>query len=234
MKNEKLHYSLKTVRDGFTLIELLIVITIIGILAVMAIGSFGSARQDAQLDIAADSISSIIKEQQGNAKDGLQGVGSDSTKEASCYGVVFQTSSTLSNASTDPFVQAITVPYVAVPTATNSESADYCDTSNIQNLQKTPVDATSNILLTGLKQAGIDMDSLVIMFKPPFGAVLEGTGSNISDSLSAIGPASTPSQDAVQIFLNLPSSNPQTEKGLQFDPFSGLVSSIDPSTAPSL
>ncbi len=194
-------------KKGFTLIEMLIVLVIIGLLAAMAVSSFGSARKRARLNIAVDSIASMIKQQQGKAKTGRQ-TADGSSGQSSCYGMVFQ--------KTAPYLQTVMVPYVAVPPVTsNVPYADYCDT---KTPVLTPVEVTDDIMIQDLKKAGANVEKLTVMFKPPFGTVLQ------ADSTEKIAPDSQPDPALIQVFLNQPANLPADEQGIQYDPYSGSVS----------
>lgn len=207
-------------RKGFTLIEILIVLVIIGILAAMAVSSFGSARKRARLNIAVDSVASMIKQQQGKAKTGRQTGVSSSELQTSCYGMVFQ--------KTAPYIQTVSVPYVAVPpVSSNSPYADYCDTQSVSvSPLLTPVEVTDDIFIQDIGEPGSSVTSSVVMFKPPFGAVLQ------ADSVSHITPESQPDKTMVRIFLNQTGNQQNDEQGIQYDPFSGLVSKVS-ATLPS-
>ena len=211
---------LRNTLQGFTLIEMLIVIVIIGLLAFMAVSSFGSAQKAARLDIAVDTIMSVIKEQQGKARAGRQVSGVPGGKNL-CYGVVFQKSF--------PSVQTVTVPYVAV--SPNSAHADYCDVADLTvKPVLTPAAVSADIVFQKILQGGSDVTSsgLVLVFKPPFGAILQ------SDSVDHIQPDAVVNQSAVQIFLNQGGSNSQDQRVIQFDPLTGTVSRVNSQSQPHL
>ncbi len=204
-------------KKGFTLIEMLIVISIISLLAVMAVSSFGAAQKKARLDIAVDSIMSVLKEQQGKAKTGRQGSGgsADSLPGALCYGVVFQTAV--------PYVQTVTVPYRSVAND-KSAKADYCDAITSPALVILPV--TEDIVLKQIQQGSADAgEKLVLMFKPPLGSVLEASD---FAAITQVHGQPAVAQNPVQIFINQQGNDPQDERVLQFDAFSGQVSRVNP------
>lgn len=183
---------------GFTLVEMLIVIGIVGLLTVLAVGSFGAARKQARLDIAVESMMTTIKEQQGKAKNGRQ-----VADAPSCYGVVFQ--------KTVPYLQTVTMPYRAIANDSTAK-ADYCDAVGAI---LTDVPLVQEIVLQGIQQGSAKLEKMALLFKPPFGAVLE------AHDLSAITEMrNQPSadQNPLQIFFN--------ERALQFDAFSGMVTRI--------
>ena len=194
---------------GFTLIEMIIVIVIIGILAGLAMDSFGKAQKQARFNIALDSVMSTIKQQQGKAKTGRQVVGG----AAQCYGVFFQ--------KTKPFIQMVTVPYVGVPTNVNSPYADYCATSEASSVLFTPFEMSDAILVEDIVRTGTAVASSAIMFKPPFGAVLQG------DALANIAPDAQIDNSPVRIFMNQKGGQKNEQRGIQFDPLSGLVSKVN-------
>jgi len=124
------------------LVELLVVITIIAILAFMAVSSYGKAQRQAKLDIAADTLVSMIKEQQGAAKSGR--VAGDSGLQ--CYGI---------RISTDG-VKILHAEYVSV----DDVGGDYCKAGEalpkdfpIPEMEVRSVDSSEDIL--------------TVFFKPP-------------------------------------------------------------------
>lgn len=207
-------------KEGFTLIEMLIVIVIIGLLAFMAVSSFGSAQRAARLDIAVDTIMSVIKEQQGKARTGRQVSGVSGGRNL-CYGVVFQ--------KNFPSVQTVAVPYVAV--SPNSAHADYCDVASLTfKPLLASVAVSADIVFQKILQGGNDVTSsgLVLVFKPPFGAILQ------SDAVDHIQPDAVVNQSAVQIFLNQGGNSFQDQRVIQFDPLTGTVSRVNPQIQPDL
>lgn len=197
-------------RSGFTLIELIIVFTIIGLLAVLAMGSFGAARKQARLDIAADSLATLIKEQQGKTQSGRQ-VGD----VPSCYGVVFQ--------KLAPYVQTVALPYRAIANDSTAK-ADYCDATGTPTL--TPFESfTKDFQVQSLEQGSAKLEKLVVMFKSPFGFVLE---TNDLSQITDMRQQPTPDQNPLKIFLNQVGANSSDDRGVEFDALSGTVSRIKP------
>lgn len=203
-------------KGGFTLIEMLIVIVIIGLLAMIAVSSFGSARKQARLDIALETIMSMMKEQQGKAKTGRQVVDASSGGQTLCYGLVFQ--------KVAPYVQSITVPYRAIAND-NTKKADYCDASTTQPVLKDLV-VSEDVVLHTIQQGSNPVEKLVLLYKPPFGSVLEVN--EIEEITEAYGvPAGN--KNPVQLFFNQGSTDPQDQRGITYDAFSGTVRKILPS-----
>lgn len=203
-------YNLKKGRGGFTLIEMLIVIVIIGLLAMIAVSSFGSARKQARLDIALETIMSTMKEQQGKAKTGRQVVDDSTGGQMLCYGLVFQ--------KVVPYVQTITVPYRAIAND-NTNNADYCDASVTQPTLK-GLAVSEDVILHTIQQGENPVDMLVLLFKPPFGSVLEVNG--LTEITEGHGvPAGT--QNPVQVFFNQGGTDPQDQRGITYDAFTGTV-----------
>jgi len=203
------------VKGGFTLVEMLIVIVIVGLLAFMAVSSFGSAQKRARLDIAVDTIMSVIKEQQGKARTGRQGAGI-SGGQTSCYGVVFQ--------KNEPYgLRTVTIPYVSVSKDTSSPNTDYCDATAVNDANYINVEVSKDVLLQAVKQGALDNEKLFLIFKPPFASILEtGDVSSITDAHNVTGTA----ENIVRIFLNQTGNPLQDQRVIQFDPITGTVSRV--------
>lgn len=219
MKNK--FYNLRKTRDGFTLIEMLVVIVIIGLLAVMAVSSFDVARKRVRLDVATDTITSIIKEQQGKARSGRQGSDSSSFAQTSCYGVFFQQAS--------PFIQTVVMPYVSVPEDPTTSNADYCDAAATAP-KMTELEISKDIMVQSIKQGGAPVQKLLLLFKPPFGSVLE-----MHDLTSATTAHTAPVQteNPLQILLNQQGNSLQDYRGFEYDVISSMIRPLTlPSTSP--
>ena len=165
---------------GFTLVEMLIVIFIVAILAAVAIANFGAARQKAKIDLVADSLVSVIKQQQSAAKS-----------KARCFGLKFSASAPAGGggglcgndgcnvAGADGRVNLIDANYVAVGNGNNR--ADYCEDSTIK-LQ--PMPEMEDFIVQNLKIDDAVVPAVKIYFKPPFAtAVFDG---NATDGAGAI------------------------------------------------
>ena len=191
---------------AFTLIEMLIVIVIIGLLATLAVSSFGSARKRARLDIAVDSMMSTFKEQQGKAKSGRQ----NDNDKSSCYGVFFQKTQ-------KPYVQSVIIPYVSVPpVGDNSPYADYCDTQSVTvSPQLVPLEVADDVILENIQRNNQSVESLLVLFKPPFGKILE------AGSVDQIMPDLLSTNDGVKIVVNQDGNAATDARSFEFDAFSG-------------
>lgn len=152
------------VRTAFTLIEVLIVITIVAILAILAVTSYGAVRQQARLDITADRLVSMMKEQVGKAMNGsglyaAPQSGIPSSVRSRCFGFIF-------NKNKPPLFQVLTIPYVAV----SGDKAHFCDRTST-DLQTVPVDFLEDMEMKELKLDDKSVDEIEIFFKPPFGKI---------------------------------------------------------------
>jgi prepilin-type N-terminal cleavage/methylation domain-containing protein len=149
---------------GFTLIEMLIVITIVGILAAVAVTSYGTARKQAQLDFAADSLITAFKEQLAKAKSG-QGLKSSTIQQQltelqfACFGLRFQKNA--------PILQYFETAYHSVDDQGN---ADVCDSEG----QLSPF-SVEDIQLYELVLDDLPAESAEVLFKPPFAKLVART-----------------------------------------------------------
>jgi predicted RNA methylase len=92
------------------------------------------------------------------------------------------------------------------------------------------VEITSDILFEDIKQGPQSVDKLVLVFKPPFGSVIE-----VSDvpAVTEAHDAPTSSQNPVQLFLNQDGNTAQDQRVVQFDAFSGAVTRVANTTLPA-
>ncbi|GEM_PF-4011829 len=161
----------KRARVGFTLVEMLVVLTIIGIIAFFAVASYSAARKQAKLDLAADSLVSAFNEQTQNVKGGRDDARTSAQNQSMtsqagsirnfCFGLHLQKQA--------PFVQNFASPYVSA----SGQEADLCDILH-QNL--TRFDLFEDLKIGDLTIDGTAVESLDVIFKPPFAKVLARSG----------------------------------------------------------
>lgn len=208
-------------KGGFTLIEMLIVIVIIGLLASIAISSFWGARKKARMDIAVDTLASIIKEQRGKAQAGRVASGTDEIQNL-CRGLVFQ--------KTAPFIQTIQTPYRAIA-ADGTSKADYCDATTVEPTLEEVV-VTEDVLVKDIQKGGGGVEKFVLMFKPPYGSpMLANDVSAITEAYGAPAVIDNP----VKIVLSQEGNEAKDDRALRFDIFSGSVArvAVDESSLPA-
>lgn len=208
-------------RRGFTLVEMLVVITIVAILAFLAVSSYGVARKQAQLDIAVDSVISLMREQQGLAKSGRVVPGGDvsggsalgtSESEKNCYGLRFVG---------DPeeggnAISVIEMPYYKLDVST--KKVDYCDLSAATDKMS---DAWKEIEVKEITQYGDNNQKteLYVVFKPPFGKLV------LTDSPSGeLKPAVVGNDPLIKISIGL--ANLEEERVFQIDSITGLTERV--------
>jgi len=188
-------------RKAFTLIEMLVVIAIVALLAILAISAYGVARQQARRDIAADSLMSALRYQQGLAKTGR--VEDDGSEGVFCYGMLFSVD--------EPYAQLLKTPYVAV----GQQKADYCDVSQ-DDLQD--FDPLEDFKVYEIDKFGADSDNVVVLFKPPFANVV------LSDSSFMMPMPPGAQQTDIVISIGLP--NDDDRRAFRFDTSSGLIERV--------
>lgn len=187
---EKYFRTGDSAKSGFTLVEMLIVIVIIVILALIALGNFGDARKRAQVDLAADSVISGIKQQQGKARSGRVEVDDNGNDEGlKCYGLVLSVDPLDSvgldgnaggEGASSKYVQYVETPYYKVFPGQNK--ADYCDMAKNSRVMK-PFDGDLNLQVYEVLKGGNTVKQIVVLFKPPFGKVV------YYDGLSSVEPS---------------------------------------------
>jgi prepilin-type N-terminal cleavage/methylation domain-containing protein len=184
-------------KRGFTLVEMLVVITIIGMLAFLGVSSYGAAQKQARLELAADNVVSLLKEQQGLAKSGRVGL----SGSAKCYGVRLL----INNAP-----KVVEADYFAV----QGNKADFC---NIDNETERPLIQELDVVVSNLKQGFIDKDDLTIMFKPPSAKVVVYSGKN---------EISIGSENEAQIDFSISILNREGEKKISIHALTGKAQRI--------
>jgi hypothetical protein len=178
-------------------VEMLVVITIIGMLAFLGVSSYGAAQKQARLELAADNVVSLLKEQQGLAKSGRVVLGGI----AKCYGI---------SLIVDEAPKVLEADYVPV----GDLGADYC---NMVNQTERPLIQESDVVVRSLMIGSLDSDDLLIMFKPPSGKVVIYENSNIQ--------AITGDADA-QIDFSIGILNREETKKISFHALTGKVQRI--------
>jgi prepilin-type N-terminal cleavage/methylation domain-containing protein len=158
--------------SGFTLLELLIVISIIAILAILTISNYAGVQRGARLDFAADSVVSLIKEQQQLAKSGNRDEGGN----LQCY--AFK----LIVADEENQAQALigSSNYVGLPKDENGNilsnpdpgSVDVCEKIEGGGWQERKIFQAGTVLQNISEIInGQELNSLELYFKPPFAQV---------------------------------------------------------------
>lgn len=207
-------------RRGFTLVEMLMVITIVAILAVLAVSSYGAARKQAELDIAVDTVVSLMKEQQGLAKSGRVSGESDgdgfanpqalatTDSEKSCYGMRFTTLAKDDETS----IEVLKMPYYSY----KKGKVDYCDLQAASNDTR---DTQREIEIRKIEKFGIDATDLFVVYKPPSGNVV------MADNRAAdLAPAKYENDALVKVTVGLP--NIVDEKVFSIDSITGLTERV--------
>ncbi len=214
-------------KEGFTLIELLVVITIVGIMTIIAVSSFDNARSAAKLNIDADTLVSILKEQQSLAKAGKANIVSTSNTTTAnqfyCYGVYFKVGAP---------VVTLKVPYLAVPPGP-AQFSDICDMNNVsQPIQEETLDLGLDFTIQSIQTFGADVQGQVILFKPPLSKVF--LGKDLTDPTLMSHADNTASNTDTTIAITFGLNAMQNNAKIVFDTASGLVQrqSIVTTTSP--
>jgi len=184
---------------AFTLIEILIVLAIVSILAIVAISSFGLARQKARMDITADALVNLFKQQQSLARSGVGSV-------PMCYGIYFKID--------DPAqVYAVAAPYIAVDASVDATKADFCDIRR-DKLTISRFDQFEDNKLIGLSKFGVEVNELMVLFRPPRARVLVG------DMVGLDNPSMT---DNSSLLVTFESATGQDSRTVDFNVSSGVA-----------
>lgn len=145
------------------MIEILVVAFIVSLMAVLALASYGTSRQKARMDFAADSLVSLVGQQKSSARGGRQ-TGSGAAGEPTCYGVGFSTGS-------GDNVEIVEAPYVSVDLNVSKDKGDFC---NMAKSVKRPFDQFENNKITSVLKYGMPVQNIILMFRPPEGRISFG------------------------------------------------------------
>jgi len=184
-------------KKGFTLVEILIVLTIISLVVLLGFSSYGFAQKKIRLDIAANSVQSLISEARDKTKAGYYESSSDAVEAKSlCYGF---------KAYPGGGVELLTTPYDPIKTT------EKCSL-NLNNIIVVKKPETSNdIILKKVEMFGAEQaDPVIVFFQPP-NAEIEFTSMNLtSDPVMKLNVGYSNSdniQDQRQVVFNVLTGN---------------------------
>lgn len=140
-------------KKAFTLIEILLVLSIIGAIVTLGVSSYGLVRKKIRLDIAANTIESIIVEAREKTRSGLYESGGDiNTASSLCFGFVV---------TEGKFIQKIQAPYDRL-----KEKNKKCLIEKIKLVGKTDYD--EDLIVESINLFGSNAgDDYRILFAPP-------------------------------------------------------------------
>ncbi len=190
-------------RPAFTLIEILVVIMIVAMLAVLAIASYGSTRERAKMDIAADTLVSLLNQQRSLSRSGR-------SDNSTCYGVYF-------NKNGRSQVELLQAPYVSVNVEINSTKSNFCDMRQ-DKLVRQPFDQFEDNKISEISKFGVATDSLAILYRPPEGRILLGNLDNPDNPGSISNP---------EVTVTFKSANGKEQRSLTLDVSSGLAELVN-------
>jgi prepilin-type N-terminal cleavage/methylation domain-containing protein len=140
-------------KKGFTLIEIIIVLGIIGLVAVISVASYGIAKRKVELDIAADSVQSLIAEARDKSKSGYTKGEELSDTTSLCFGIF---------AEVGRNIELFNTPYNKLNKKCEKDNLNFIKTG-FQNKQ---------IFMKEIYFYGEPLEKdLTIFFKPPYGEI---------------------------------------------------------------
>ncbi|MFC1810213.1 prepilin-type N-terminal cleavage/methylation domain-containing protein [Patescibacteria group bacterium] len=143
----------KEKKKGFTLIELLIVIAIIAAIITISVSSYGIVRRKVKLDIAANTIESMIVEARDKTRSGYYETNGDIAEAISlCFGF---------RATQDEFIERLKAPYDRLRL-----KDDKCNKLKAETIGQPKEE--DNIVIKRINLYGdADEDEIDIYFAPP-------------------------------------------------------------------
>jgi prepilin-type N-terminal cleavage/methylation domain-containing protein len=145
-------------KKGFTLIEILIVLGIISTILLVGLGSYGIVQKKMRLEIAANTMQSIIAEARDKSKVGYYETGANIISPKSlCFGF---------RLTPGEFVELITTKYDRLQVDQKCSTLD-------QDIQKSQIqDLQNDIVIKKIEKFNEEItDPLDLFFAPPFGDI---------------------------------------------------------------
>lgn len=192
----------KLKKKGFTLIELLVVIAIIASIVTVSVSSYGVVRKKVQLDIAANTLESVIVEAREKTRSGIYQKSGEITEGVSyCFGVQIKN---------NEYIVLYRAPYNRLNPKNNQ-----CDRSKSELIKE--IEHENNLVVKEIEYFGDEISDLVeIYFAPPKAEIeLPATLIGTSDPLLkiAVGYENTNSSSEKRlVVLNLLTGNVYTDK----------------------
>jgi len=192
----------KLKKKGFTLIELLIVVAIISTLVTVSISSYGVIRKKVQLDVAANTLESVIVEAREKTRSGIYQKTGDLTEGSSyCFGIVIENGE---------YIDLYRAPYDRLSPKNNQ-----CDRSKGE-LFKT-IEHDTNLVVSEIEYFGEEISDMIeVYFAPPKAEIelpstLIGTDEPLLKVIVAFKNAQASDEKRI-IVLNLLTGNVYTDR----------------------
>lgn len=192
----------KLKKKGFTLIELLVVIGIISSIVAISISSYGIVRKKIQLDVAANTLESVIIEAREKTRSGIYQKTGELTEGSSyCFGVEIEN---------DEYIKLYRAPYNRLNPKNNQ-----CDKSKAELVKE--VEHEDNLVVKEIEFFGDEISDIIeIYFAPPkseieLPATLIGTNEPILKVAIGFQATDKPSEKRL-VVLNLLTGNVYTDK----------------------
>ncbi|MFC1600285.1 prepilin-type N-terminal cleavage/methylation domain-containing protein [Patescibacteria group bacterium] len=143
----------KLKKKGFTLIEILIVIAIISTIIMVSVSSYGIVRKKVQLDVAANTLESVIVEAREKTRSGIYQKTGELTEGASyCFGILVEN---------EGYISLYKAPYNRLSPKNNQ-----CDKAQGELVKN--VEHDDRLIVKGIEFFGDEItDSIEIYFAPP-------------------------------------------------------------------
>lgn len=141
-------------KKGFTLVEILLVLAIISVIVLLGVSSYSIVRKKVRLDIAANSVESIITEARERTRSGYYESDGDAEEIKSlCFGF---------RVSPGEFINFLQTPY-------NRLEQDIKCSRNTQNIKELRIgDIDEDIVIKEIEMFGSNInDEAIIFFRPP-------------------------------------------------------------------
>lgn len=143
----------KLKKKGFTLIELLIVISIIGILMTVSVSSYQVVREKVSLDVAANTLQSVIVDAREKARSGIfQSSGEITEGSTYCFGITI---------TKGEYIEVYKTPYDRLSPKNNQ-----CNRMNAELVES--VEHEARLVVKEIEFFGEEISEVVeVFFAPP-------------------------------------------------------------------